>query len=395
MTLSRTARILIAVLLLAAAAFFWVNFFSREQSSPAPTVTATAPRAPKAANGAAKATAGTAKPTTGTATPTTGASKAGTEAAKPATGAQATAKGAEKAPVVVPSHPAVATHDLQVAELPFLVTQPPQPNTSETGGNTSQATATATNQVAASAKRMTVNPFSPILIRAPQARSAPTPPPRQTVVTQKAPAPKVEKPLAQAPTPQPIAPPPPQASNLPGALPSGMLPTTPSVLQSTRAQVQAQTKPPAPTPAPENLGTVAAVREPGSGTAAQLGNLNNPDTLSVAPTVPGLLGPGQPTKPAAPTTTTAAANGNGKAPLQAGTDSLSLYLRDHNVRFTGTVLGPISVGVFRSDLYKAPVVVSLGQDLPETKITLTDLRGHEAVFTYQDSTQSLSLDLRR
>jgi len=26
---------------------------------------------------------------------------------------------------------------------------------------------------------------------------------------------------------------------------------------------------------------------------------------------------------------------------------------------------------------------------------LTDLRGHEAVFSYQNSTQSLSLDLRR
>jgi len=91
----------------------------------------------------------------------------------------------------------------------------------------------------------------------------------------------------------------------------------------------------------------------------------------------------------------AAANGSGNPPLQAGTDSLSRYLRDHNVRFTGTVLGPVSVGVFRSDQYTAPVVVSLGQDLPQTKITLTDLRGHEAVFSYQEATQSLSLDLRR
>ncbi|MEJ2358691.1 MAG: hypothetical protein P8Y13_11530, partial [Deinococcales bacterium] len=63
--------------------------------------------------------------------------------------------------------------------------------------------------------------------------------------------------------------------------------------------------------------------------------------------------------------------------------------------FTGPVLGPVSVGVFRSSQYQMPVVVSLGQDLPDTKITLTDLRGHEAVFTLNDSTQSLSLDLRR
>ncbi|MEJ2667046.1 MAG: hypothetical protein P8Z81_08105, partial [Deinococcales bacterium] len=174
---------------------------------------------------------------------------------------------------------------------------------------------------------------------------------------------------------------------LPRALPSGMLPTTPSVLQSTRAQASSS--------APKDLGTVAAVRTPSdaSNGSPSLGTLSQSGMLTSAPSLPGVLGPSQP-KPAPPAKTQASA-GNGTPPLQAGTDTLSRYLRDNNVRFTGTVLGPVSVGVFRSTQYKTPVVVSLGQDLPDTKITLTDLRGHEAVFTLNDSTQSLSLDLRR
>ncbi|HKI57695.1 MAG TPA: hypothetical protein VKA00_00575 [Trueperaceae bacterium] len=370
MTLSRTARILIGVLLLAAAAFFWVNFFSREQATPAPAVTgvATAPAKPVAAPSKTPSVA-----TNGAAT-----------AAPPAAAETAPANG--KAPVVAPSKPAVATHDLQVAQLPFLVTQPPQP---QSAGSTAQAatgngsSSGAPGQVAASAQRMTVNPFAPILVQAAAApkATAPTPPPTQQVTTQQAPKPRV---LAQAPAPQPVAPPPPQASGLPGALPSGMLPTTPSVLQTARAQATSS--------APKDLGSVAAVREPGASGAGDLGTIGSAGLVTAGPGVPGLLGPGQPTQAQV---ASAAASASSTPPLQAGTDSLSLYLRDHNVRFTGSVLGPVSVGVFRSDQYPAPVVVSLGQVLPKTKITLTDLRGHEAVFSYQNSTQSLSLDLRR
>jgi len=59
------------------------------------------------------------------------------------------------------------------------------------------------------------------------------------------------------------------------------------------------------------------------------------------------------------------------------------------------VLGPLSVGVFRSNVYNQPVVLTLGQTLPETEILLADLRGYEAKFSLGDSTQTLSLDLRR
>ncbi|MEJ2218998.1 MAG: hypothetical protein P8099_20625, partial [Gemmatimonadota bacterium] len=254
----------------------------------------------------------------------------------------------------------------------------------------SGTSAGGSTQTAASARRMTVNPFSPIVVQAPPPAAAPvakapTPPPTQKVTSQPAPKQPV---LAEAPTPQPVAPPPPQANGLPGALPSGMLPATPSVLTSTRAQATSS--------APKDLGSVAALREPSPGSAGDLGSVTAPGVLGAAPSVPGLLGPTQPKpEPKQPPATTAVANASTTPPIQAGTTALSRYLRDHNVRFTGTVLGPISVGVFRSDQYTQPVVVSLGQDLPQTKITLTDLRGHEAVFSYQDSTQSLSLDLRR
>jgi len=382
MTLSRTARILIGVLLLAAAAFFWVNFFSREQPTPAPAVTAATPKAPGPAQ--TTATAPSSSATSSTPSVATGGSKPSGKTS--GTGAASESAGA---PVVAPNKPAVATHDLQVAELPFLVTQPSQrPSSGSPGTGAASANGASTGggqQVSASAQRMTVNPFSPILVSAPPAPRAaptPTPPPTQQVTTQPAPQ---KRTLAEAPAPQPVAPPPPQASGLPGALPTGMLPTTPSVLQTSRAIATSS--------APKDLGSVAAVREPGSSSASDLGNVGSAGVVAAGPSVPDLLGPGE-AQPQ-PQTASAAANGSGNPPLQAGTDSLSRYLRDHNVRFTGTVLGPVSVGVFRSDQYTAPVVVSLGQDLPQTKITLTDLRGHEAVFSYQEATQSLSLDLRR
>ena len=68
-------------------------------------------------------------------------------------------------------------------------------------------------------------------------------------------------------------------------------------------------------------------------------------------------------------------------PLAAGSTELARFLRDNDYAFTGTVLGPVSVGVFRSNLDAAPIVVSLGQTLPNTEIVLTDLRGMQAELT--------------
>jgi hypothetical protein len=65
------------------------------------------------------------------------------------------------------------------------------------------------------------------------------------------------------------------------------------------------------------------------------------------------------------------------------------------VIFTGSVLGPVGVAVFRSSLSQSPLVVTLGQTLPETDIVLTDLKGQQAEFTQDNDKQILILDLRR
>lgn len=85
----------------------------------------------------------------------------------------------------------------------------------------------------------------------------------------------------------------------------------------------------------------------------------------------------------------------GGDPLVAGVTPLSRYLRDNDVTFTGLVLGPISHGVFHLSNQPRPVVLALGRQLPDTEITLTDLKGQQAEFTLADSSQSLTLDLGR
>ncbi len=370
MTLSRTARILIAILLLAAAVFFWVNFFSQEPSTaPATLGTEPTPAPPTVA-----------RPDAAAAPP---------DQAPPET---APAAGGETPTVVVPNSPNVATRDLVVAELPFLVTEPPTAGAAAPEG---AAGAAASSNRAQGAQRMSVNPFSPILVQAaaaPQAATVAQAPSNQPAIvdvtsadgaSSGAQASAAPAEPVRAPAPQPLAPPSPQAANLPRELPSGTLPVAPGILRSSRNQPVAA--------APADVGRLAALREPGNealqsgalGTAAG-GEVRSPSM------VPQVMGP-RPAQPATEAGAVATAN----PPLQAGTDGLSRYLRDHNVRFTGTVLGPVSVGVFRSALYRLPVVLSLGQKLPDTNIVLTDIRGHEAQFKLDESTQTLSLDLRR
>jgi hypothetical protein len=138
---------------------------------------------------------------------------------------------------------------------------------------------------------------------------------------------------------------------------------------------------------PGDLGAMASVREPANDARTGLTPVGVTDETPVADAPLGLLGPAarvEETQAAAP-----------DAPMAAGVDSLSRYLRDNNVVFTGSVLGPVSVGVFRTSEAQTPLVVSLGQTLPETEIVLTDLTGMKAEFKLADSTQVLSLDLRR
>jgi len=416
MALSRTARILIAVLLVAAAAFFWVNYFNQDLSTSEGTTAGSpvdggvpAPAAGVMANGGAEtpSTAGAESPSTespSAATPDGDAGAAAVGASAPAGSSDVATPPADQgdggvsveAPVVVTESPTVVTRDLVVDDLPFLVTQPPQPGTE---ASTAEPGDGATRPLGA--VRSSVNPFSPIVVQAPAAAAAPTaaaapatqPQPVITEVTSSGAEPTTAQASAatntpatvaaaepvRAPAPRTTAPAPTAASALPRPLPSGTLPVTPDILRDARTEPS--------TPAgPADLGEVVAVREPGKQDGAALPTMAGSNPSNAAET-PEVLGPGRPATPAV--------NNGDQAPLVAGSNELSRYLRDNDVRFTGTVLGPLSVGVFRSNVYNQPVVLTLGQTLPETEILLADLRGYEAKFSLGDSTQTLSLDLRR
>ncbi len=310
-------------------------------------------------------------------------------------------------PLVVLDAPVAVSRDIVIADLPFLVTEPAP--VAAPASETDVADAPPVQGVTA-LTRATINPFSPVVVRAPAAPERVVPE-AATVVDVAVPAPPatvLAAPVrAAAPTPRPLTPGA-TASELPRALPTGrVLSSTPTLLREARvgtpaqevdfATVAAVAVPDAePTELPEREPT----RPPGIGVDAPipLGPLAvvfpepEPEpqvvvtTDAVAETEPEAM-------PA--DTTPAAALPVGPPPLAAGASELARFLRDENFSFTGSVLGPVSVGVFRSDLDNVPLVVALGQTLPDTDIVLTDLRGQQAELKLGDMTQILTLDIRR
>lgn len=444
MRLSRTARFLIAALLIAAATFVWVNLYNQTQLPEQPTVATQGTPGSVVVGDTAQAPGLLATPQ-GQAAGAEGEAQAGEVAAEgEAPTAEVVAEPVAAPltpPVVVAEGAQVVTRDLVVEELPFLVSGPPQQESADAA-----ADAAAGASRPAGSQRATINPFSPVVVRAPPATTpaqevAEATPPESTpiieVVTDPSGAPAAQAPsqsgaVAQA---EPVRPPAPRAvapaagvsAELPRALPGGVLPSTPQILRDTRSQsVEAL----APT-----IGDLVALREPDADTAAAFAPVNMAPAPTVA-TVPEPLGPSEVTADATqeapgvgvgdlaalrepgseaevevePVATDVAAateapeplaadrptaSGPTTLPLVVGADPLSRYLRDNDFRFTGTVLGPLSVGVFRSAKYSEPVVLTLGQALPDTDIILSDLRGYEARFTQGERTQTLSLDLRR
>ncbi len=425
MQLSRTARFLIAALLLAAAAFVWVNFFNQNDLQGAATLAGTdqpggainVAGAPVAQNAVttptSSAAGGEADPAAAGGPPSTVDGQPATVDGQPAAvdGQATTVEGPNAAPsgqpdsaagdvtappVVVAGSDQVVTRDLVVEQLPFLVLSAP---TSADGQGASEEASGASRPQAT--QRASINPFSPVVVQAPPASAPPQvvaeaqePPASPTIVeVQSSGQPPAAAGQAQetraaaepvrAPAPRTVAPAGVVASNLPRALPAGTLPATPQILRDARSQ-PVTVEPVAPA-----LGDLAALREPTPEAADVTPVDTSVATTSVA-TVPDPLGPGRPLSQ--PVQAEARPN---TLPLAVGADPLSRYLRDNDVRFTGTVLGPLSVGVFRSREYSAPVILTLGQNLPDTDIILSDLRGYEARFSQGDRTQTLSLDLRR
>jgi hypothetical protein len=449
MALSRTARILIAILLLAAAAFFWVNFFYQSQiaetpaqdpvtATPVPTGTdvagVTAPDADadaaettaetadvaaadadaEAADGSSAAAADGGAPvadgdavtdvdaaTDPDATAATADADATAAAAPAETGPSDAAVATEDPTVVVVDAAVVVSRDVVIADLPFLVTSPlPQAEVAAT-----EVTAELPRGAVTVPTRATINPFSPVVVRTPPAPTRDVP--AAGVVTDvpvpsgpSAPATVVAAPRAPAPTPRPLAPTSGVAATaLTRELPTGsVLSSAPDLLRQPRVGTVADrvdlpnitaiavpgaepamvARPPAPrTPVPvvdlEPVGPIAAP------------TLAVPDEIVVETETDAVDAEAAP----APAATAVA------PPLPAGATRLARYLRDNDYAFTGSVMGPVSVGVFRSLVDSTPIVVALGQTLPNTDIVLTDLRGMQAELKLGDSTQILSLDLRR
>ncbi len=443
MAMSRTARILIAILLLAAAAFFWVNFYTQSRTTELPTPTDvvtedrdTEPATPAADADADAADADATDAADPEAAPVDGEAADGEAAdGAPADGAPEDGAADQPADVVGTEPPDAdgeiadeATTDLDpdadaeaeaplvvapaddgpptvvvdapvvgreivIADLPFLVTEPrpadaAAPEVEVAEGTIARGVTTPT--------RATVNPFSPVVVRTPPAPEREVPATASVVGEVAVPAGPTPAEVAaaeaaaraSAPTPRAITPGSPGDTSALRPLPTG------SVLSST----------------PDLL------REPRVGTVAEEVDFATVTTIAVPDAEPADLAPSEsePAQAEAPdeveplagtTAATEAADGEAAEtpatadapppPLAAGATQLARFLRDQNYAFTGSVLGPVGVGVFRSDLDPAPVVVALGQTLPETEIVLTDLRGQQAELRLGDSTQILTLDLRR
>jgi hypothetical protein len=437
MALSRTARILIAILLLAAAAFFWVNFYyqSRLAETPAqdpvtstPPVPAPTPAEPAAAapdadavavdvaatpDGATEVVAtaeGEAEPAAASAVEADEAPQAATdadpalpvEAADPAPPEAGAVVVVDDPSVVVVDVPVTVSREVVIADLPFLVTSPLPVATQEAAVDEASAAAVAVTVPS----RATINPFSPVVVRTPPppTRDVPAATPVVGVVpVPAAPAGAVAAtPASRAatPTPRPLAPAAPSSAGLTRELPSGsVLASTPDLLRqprvgtvADRVDLPAITAIAVPAAEPATVAPPPTPRAPAPAVELRpVGPIAIPVATTEEPVVV-VEGAGD---PAAPAPETVAGTPTPNAPLPAGTTRLARYLRDYDYAFTGSVMGPVSVGVFRSQADPTPIVVALGQTLPNTEIVLTDLRGMQAELTLGDSTQILSLDLRR
>ncbi|MBA2668566.1 MAG: hypothetical protein H0U69_16195 [Trueperaceae bacterium] len=366
MALSRTSRILVAILLLAAAAFFWVNFFAQgpalvDEPSGTGTVAATLPTVSPPSGVALDAAEGD------------GAEEADVDG----DASMSLAADAATAPVVSLEAPLTLSRNVVVADLPFLITEPPALVVDEAVDATADD---ASRNLAAA--RATVNPFSPVVMRVAEAppREVPT---AQTVITEVAvPAEPgvIPGPRITAPAPTVRAPAEAAVRDIPRALPSGtILSATPELLRQPRAPLERV-----------DVSNVATIRVPQPEATAPEAAVTPRVTTAVMSTLPDVLGPHTPDA-----AETIAAVAGARPPLAAGTNMLSRYLRDNGYSFTGSALGPVSVGVFRSQGGPTPVVVAIGQTLPDTEIVLTALRGQQAELTLGDTSQILVLDLRR
>ena len=311
---------------------------------------------------------------------------------------------------VTPVMPPRVAREIEVLKLPFLVTSPPAPEVED------EDVAPISHAVR---QRSSINPFAPIVVAKapppPPSRSTP-PAPTATASTRLAnsSAPSVSNtravpearqiaqlpPEVVPPTPRPTAPPSPQASinHLPQALPRGTLPVVPTLLSHpTRSVAVAMTGTNTAVSTEIDITKIVGASTPlaepvsaypSSSTADTPSNPNNVETDTVASVEnnTGQIGVAIP----API---GALSRSQPSTVMPGITVLSRYLRDVNLSFTGAVLGPINLAVFRAN--GQSFSVQLGQNLPDTDIVLTNVRNHEVELTQGNESKLLTLDLRR
>lgn len=434
---SKEAKILIGLTFLAGASLIWFNFFTQQRpnflplsvgSSPSIASTPSVPQVATETLPATESAESTDIATTGALStaeePLTDASSAVTavildgenetlgsvdtiaevEVSPDASITPTVTSGLEvAAPVSVPQAIGVS-QEIQIAELPFLITSPPSALADITQGlsalNTSEAAATP------DAQRASINPFAPLVLVAadPVASSTPTivdvpiPSGPQTISDAAAeviaPEPVAVE-LIAAPPVRNVAPPGLQTNNLPRALPSGSLPTAPSILRQAIPTITVVDIP-AQSDAPERVTVTQrpllpeqapAISAPSLATPS-LSNVLLPSTNTEATpqdAAPAILA--EPLNLATEPTIVRDPN------VAVGASEMSRYLRDNNVRFTGSVVGPVSVAVFRANTSSNPIIVTLGSTFPDTDFVLTSLKGQQAEFAQGQTIQMLALDL--
>ena len=344
--------------------------------------------------------------------------------------------------VTIITPPQIA-REIEVLELPFLVTAPPAPEIE------SEDTAPISHAVR---QRSSVNPFSPmVLAKAPPpapSRSVPPASPTTTSRLTTSPAPSVPttravtdrstsrqlRPDVVPPTPRPTAPPSAQASlgSMPQALSKGTLPVAPTLLSrptrsvmvatSEPSNLRAPTAPPPPdvditqivgvrTPSAVPLSTTTATLSTSSIPPSAVSNQSNDTAQATTDNGNSVVASTEGNRQIeesipAPIGMSTALSRNFRQPqsqpavvqpkpstVMPGITALSRYLRDANLSFTGAVLGPVNLAVFRAN--GQAFSVQLGQNLPDTDIVLTSVKDHEIELTQGNESKFLTLDLRR
>ncbi|MDZ7705012.1 MAG: hypothetical protein U5L04_11070 [Trueperaceae bacterium] len=306
-----------------------------------------------------------------------------------------------------PSADAVVTREVQIGVLPFIqeeeAVRPAQPPSDEAPADDAEADAQPTGQGAI------INPFTPVLAPQIEEEEAAPAAPQQVQPQQRPQVEVVEVPTAppgeavpaipdvRAPIPNAVTPPSPRARALPRVLPSATIPGTPQVIRTALGSRS---------PSSEDVVRAAALSVPGSAPQARAVNFANQprattgqgavstlsrrDSIASARTSPDAT----PLNFAARRRAEEAARAPTTPTPAAAPETLDSYLRDNNLQFTGTVLGPTNVGVFRAGSGRT-FVVPLGQTIPNTNIRLISLQGQRAVLVRGDEQATLDLNSGR